>query len=213
VSVLSGVFLLLIILFLFRFVLKPLTSSIKIVTFTGPSGVGKTTIVKELLRRHSDWGMVLSQTSRETRDTDLPGEYKCNVSKKEFLRMRKEGRDLWIETAHGNTYATLAADVLQALLSKGLSLMQILHTSVIKIHAYAPGKVLSIFILPPSEEEMRRRLINRGDSPEQVERRISDCKKWEEEARASDISYEFIRNDRTVAEAVETIEDVIESRM
>jgi len=187
-------------------------NKIKIVTFTGPSGAGKTTIVRELLKRHPEWKMIVSLTSREPRcgeDGDLPGEYRCNVSKKEFLRIRKAGEDLWIESAHGNMYATLKTDVLNALSSKGLSLMQILPVSIPKIREYVPGRVLSIFVLPPGEEELRRRLEKRGESPEQIEKRIADCRKWEEEARSSGIPYEFIRNDGTIAEAVEKIEQII----
>ncbi|MBI2674141.1 MAG: hypothetical protein HYX22_00150 [Candidatus Yanofskybacteria bacterium] len=183
---------------------------IKIVTFTGPSGAGKTTIIGELLKKHPRWKMVLSLTSRESRGGDLPGEYRCNVSRKEFLRIRKEKRDLWIESVHGNMYATLKVDVVNALLSEGLSLMNLMPVSVRKIRAYASGQVRSIFILPPSEKELRRRLVKRGELPEQIDKRIADCKKWEEEARLSDIPYEFVKNDGTVEEAVERVERIID---
>ena len=82
--------------------------------------------------------------------------------------------------------------------------------SIGKLHEYAPGKVLSIFILPPSEEELRRRLVARAtESAEEIERRIADCRKWEEEAKKSGVPYRFVRNDRTVEEAVEQIEEII----
>jgi guanylate kinase len=183
---------------------------IRIVTFTGPSGAGKTTIVGELLKRYPKWKMVLSLTSREPRNSDLSGEYRCNVSREEFLQIKEEKKDLWIESAHGNMYATLGADIIKALLSKGLSLMQLLPVSVRKIHDYIPGSVLSIFILPPGEEELRRRLEKRGESSEQIEKRIIDCRNWEAEAtKRSGIPYKFVRNDGTVEEAVKKIEDII----
>lgn len=124
------------------------------------------------------------------------------------MRWRKEGKDLWIETEHGNIYATLKCDVDRALVSKGISFMQLLPVSVPKILAYAPGKVKPVFINPPSEEEMRRRLEKRGDSPEQIDGRLADCREWEEEARVSGM-YEFIENNGTIEEAVEKVEKII----
>ncbi|OGN03304.1 MAG: hypothetical protein A2655_00545 [Candidatus Yanofskybacteria bacterium RIFCSPHIGHO2_01_FULL_43_42] len=186
---------------------------IRILTVTGPSGSGKTTIVGELLKKHPEWKMVLSLTSRESRESDLPGEYRCNVSRKEFLR-RELGREfMWLVRAHGNMYGTLQADVRMALDSRNLSLMQILPDSVKQLRIQAPGRVLSVFILPPDEEGLRRRLERRGEQPEAIERRVADCRKWEEEARFSDIPYEFIRNDGTVVEAVEKVEQIIKKHL
>jgi len=90
--------------------------------------------------------------------------------------------------------------------------MNLLPVSVPKIRNYASGQVLSVFILPPGKEELRRRLQSRGESPEQIDRRMADCKKWEEEAIFSYIPYEFVRNEGTVAEAVEKMEQIIESK-
>ena len=187
---------------------------VKIIIITGPSGAGKTTIVGELIKRHPEWGMVLSRTSRAPRENkDLPGEYQCNVSKKRFLRWRKEGRDLWMVSEHGNMYATLKDDVDGAFAAKVVLFMQLLPDSVPKILDYVPDRVKPIFIVPPDEEELRRRLAKRGESPEQIERRIADCKNWEEEARESGIPYKFIRNDGTIAEAVEKVERIIDQNI
>ena len=195
---------------LFWFWFSGLKRKIKIITFTGPSGAGKTTIVGELLKKHPEWKMVISLASRNPRDSDLPGEYRCLVRMDEFLWRDRRGEFIWIVSSHGYHFGTLLADVRKALDSGKLSMMQILPESVKQLRAYAPDEVLSIFILPSSEEELRRRLEKRGDSPEQIKRRITDCRNWEEEARASDIPYEFVRNDGTVAEAVERVEEIIQ---
>ena len=87
--------------------------------------------------------------------------------------------------------------------------MQITSDSVKRLRAHAPGKVLSVFILPPGEKELRRRLWERGHLSEEIDRRIADCVEWEKEAKESWIPYEFIRNDGTVAEAINELERII----
>lgn len=187
--------------------------NIRIVTITGPSGAGKTTIVGELLKRHPKWKMVISLTSRGPRESDLPGEYECDVIKESFFWRDRKGEFIWMVSDHGNMYGMLLADIDEALDSEHPSLMQILSESVGQLRSYASGKVLSFFISPPNEEELRRRFAKRGDSSEQIERRTADCKKWEEEAMSSDIPYEFVRNDGTVEEAVEQVEAIIRAHI
>ncbi len=182
---------------------------VRIVTVSGPSGAGKTTVVKELLRRHPEWEIVLSWTSRGPRESDLPGEYKCNISKAVLNRAKQLSELMWLEVVHGNLYATLRDSVDKACCRRTLSLMPIVPKSVKILYGYIPSKMRSIFILPPDEEELRRRLTERGDLPEQIERRIVDCKKWEQEARISGVPYEFVRNDGTISEAVEKVEQII----
>lgn len=188
---------------------------IKIITITGPSGAGKGAIVARLLKKHSDWRLVVSLTSRGSRSSrDLPGEYECDLPVEYLRRLDEEGEALWLEGGHRNVYVTLKADVDRALRFGVLWFMQILHKSVCKLHEYAPGRVLSIFILPPDKEELRWRLAERNtESPEEIERRIADCEKWEEEARASGIPYEFVRNDGTVEEAVRRVEEIIRHKV
>lgn len=188
---------------------------VRIITITGPSGVGKTTIVGELLKKSPNWKLIVSLTSRGPRSSDLPGEYRCEVPLDEFLWRDRRGEFIWTENVHGNTYGTLLADIANALKSENLSVMQIVPDSVKQLRVYAPGRVLSFFIFPPGEEELRRRLAGPGrkEFPEEIERRIADCKKWEKEALSSGIPYEFVRNDTTVADAVERVEDIIERRM
>ena len=178
---------------------------IQIVTFTGPSGAGKTTIVGELLKNHSECKMILSLTSRGPRNSDLSGEYRCKVTNEEFLRREREGEFMWLVSFHGNIYGTLLTDINAALNSNRVSLMQITPDSVKSLRAYAPGKILSIFILLPDEEELRRRLEKRGELPKEIDRRIADCREWEKEARESRIPYKFIRNDGTVTEAIDKV--------
>jgi len=182
---------------------------VKIITITGSSGAGKTTIVGELLKNHPEWKMVVSLTSRVPRESDLPGEYTCEVPEEEFIECDRRGEFIWMVHVHGNIMATSLVDICTALESRFFSLMQLTSDAVKKLRAYAPNEVLSFFVLPPGEEELRRRLVRRGESLEDIDRRIIDCREWENKARSSGIPYYFVRNNGTVADVVEQVEDII----
>ncbi|MEK7516294.1 MAG: hypothetical protein AAB562_01730 [Patescibacteria group bacterium] len=180
----------------------PPTPKAKIITVTGPSGVGKTTIVCELFAAKPELAFVVSLTSRAPRDSDLPGEYRCSVAEDEFARRSANGEFLWTVDAHGNTYGTLVASVDEALEREQPSLMILVPDRVEFIRRRAPDQVLSFFIVPPQETILRERLARRGESPEVIERRIADCKAWTDDARSSHIPYTFIGNDGSVGDAV-----------
>jgi ribose 1,5-bisphosphokinase PhnN len=74
---------------------------------------------------------------------------------------------------------------------------------------YAPGEVLPFFIIPPTDEVLRARLLKRGETPEAIERRIADCIKWYVEAVVSGLPYLYITNSGEVEEAVGEIIRVV----
>ncbi len=182
---------------------------VRIVTITGPSGSGKTTIARELLHKNPDWKLVLSLTTRKPRDSDLPGEYRCGVSSEEFRKREQLKEFLWIVSAHGNRYGTLRRCVDSALAAKHISLMLLTPDAVPILLDYAPGKVISFFIIPPDDAILRVRLEKRGEDPATIERRIADCKKWHQEALASRIPYLYITNCGPVEEAGQAIEALV----
>lgn len=182
-------------------------SDIKIITFSGPSGSGKTTIVGRLLRLNPKWKLIVSHTTRAPRSSDLPGEYRCKVSKREFSRREKRREFIWTVSVHDNKYGTLFESIDQALRKDHASVMLLTPDSIPLLLKYIPGKALSFFILPPPEEALRERLKLRGETFEAIERRIADCKKWAEEAKSSGIPYVFIDNSGAVDEAVQQVLD------
>ena len=174
-----------------------------ICTFTGVSGAGKSTIVKKLLETIPGTGLVTSLTTRFSRASDLPNEYRYNVSKEWF----EESRDqfLWMLSVHGNLYGTLRGSVSELfdlsanitgahfmiLTSEGVSLLRY-HLSLL-IPNYE-HRLIHFYILSPSEEELRRRLRARGDDYVAIQKRIEDCKGWGLSALNSQIPYIFISN-------------------
>lgn len=168
----------------------------KIITLTGPSGAGKTSIVKKILELRPEMHLVVSLTSRAPRSSDLPGEYQYYHSPIFFL-----GNDafLWSIGVHDDHYGTLKISVNEALVGSVPSLMILTPDVITPLRAHAEtqsgGGVLSFYISPPPVETLRARLSARGDDAAAVERRIADCLRWNEEARASGIPYIFVSNE------------------
>lgn len=184
----------------------------RILTFTGSSGIGKTTICGKIIERFSGSKMIPSYTSRGPRPSDLKGEYVYGMSAEEFKRREKEFE--WVEPAHGHLYGTRKIDLAEAfdpsLSDFEVRLMNIVPKTIEKLHQYLVrigeiDRLLSFYLLSPGEEVLRKRLSLRGDSVIEIQKRISDCKKWDEEELASDIPYIFLQNDGSIEEVVDQI--------
>lgn len=179
-----------------------------IATITGPSGVGKTTIARYILAWRKKASLVLSFTSRGPRDSDLPGEYRTDVSLEEFEERERRGEFAWICRNWNTTYAT-HSDILDgAFASQELRLMLLVPEVLPKLLEYAKrtnNKVYSFYIVAPSEEVLRERLSKRGEQPNEIEKRIEGCRKYNEEIAKSNIPYIYITNDGLPQEAAQQI--------
>ena len=170
-----------------------MTPHYPIITFTGDSGSGKSTLAKELLtRRPSRFSLITSTTSRDSRETDLLGEYEPLTSD-EFETLALRNPFLWSTSFAGNNYGTKKEYVDSALASQYRSLMILVPSVVPILRDYAQDhNVLSFFCKTPPIDVLRTRMRERGDREESIERRLSGIGRWEEEARASDIPYIFV---------------------
>lgn len=173
----------------------------KIITITGASGSGKTTVTRELLKTPNT-KLIQSLTTRAARDSDLPGEYIYGVSREELSRAKQNGLLLWDIETHGNIYGTVKTDVDQALIASCNSLMMVVPEVVPILHAYTPKPIISFFLVSPDKAVLRERLVNRGDPPEQIERRLSDCDDWLDQAIASSLPYRFVRTDAEIKKII-----------
>src|SRR6185437_7584339 len=108
-----------------------------ILSLTGPSGVGKTTLMHNLLHALPNVKTLTSYTTRAPRESDEPGEYNY-ISQEEFDRMQAAGEFLWTAQAYVNHYGTRKADIDIALANKDTLYMPVLVLSAVKkLHEYA----------------------------------------------------------------------------
>ncbi len=156
----------------------------KLFVIAAPSGAGKTTIVKALVTRNPDLCFSISYTTRQKRRTEVDGVDYLFVDVEKFERLRDEGELLEFAEVFDNYYATSRSQV-EKHLSEGRDvILEIDWQGARQVRESMP-ECVTIFILPPSLEELERRLRDRRtDSPEVIERRLrdalSDMAHWDE---------------------------------
>ncbi|HWG65688.1 MAG TPA: guanylate kinase [Streptosporangiaceae bacterium] len=148
---------------------------------SGPSGVGKSTVVSDLRRESPEIWPSVSVTTRRPRPGEVDGREYHFVSDAEFDRMVAEGELLEWATFAGNRYGTPRAP-LEAKLAAGVpSLLEIDLAGARQVRKAAPNALL-VFLAPPSWEELVRRLTGRGTEPPEVIARRLEMARIELEA-------------------------------
>lgn len=178
----------------------------KIVTFTGASGTGKSTLVKELLKDSHAFRLVTSTTTRPPRSSDLPGEY-------EYWTPQQMEKDaslfIWKTEYAGNFYGTRYRVLNDACELPQTSLMILVPKVLPDLLAYLHQQVLPFYVRAPDEDILRLRLLRRGDDPESIERRLQTILDWEREATSGRIPYRMITNNGTIDEGVQQVKEYL----
>ncbi|MBP0027399.1 guanylate kinase [Roseofilum sp. Guam] len=145
----------------------------KLVLITGPSGVGKGTLVRSLLERHPDIYLSVSMTTRSPRSGEVNGKDYFFVTPEQFQDLIAAEQLLeWAQFA-GNYYGTPRQQVEEKIKQGILVLLEIELEGARQIRASFP-QALRLFILPPSMSELERRLRDRqSESPEAITRRLN----------------------------------------
>ena len=178
-----------------------------LVIFSGPSGSGKGTIMKSLLASRDDTVLSVSMTTRAPRPGEIDGYHYHFVTREEFQKTIDEDGFLEYAEYNGNFYGTPEAPI-RRLLNEGKNVMlEIEVQGAKKVMARCPDHV-SIFILPPSVEELERRLRGRGTEDDEV---IARRMKAAEEELCNAENYQYIVLNDDVDAAVDRVNAIIDA--
>ena len=147
----------------------------KLIIFSAPSGSGKSTIINYLLKQGLDLAFSISATSRPPRGTEHDGVEYFFLTPDEFRERIARGEFLEYEEVYpGRFYGTLKSQVEKQLAEGQNVIFDVDVVGGCNIKQYYGDRALSVFIQPPSVEELRRRLVGRGtDAPEVIADRVA----------------------------------------
>jgi guanylate kinase len=181
------------------------TESPNLVIISGPSGVGKGTVISALISRNTSLSLAISATTRSPRPIETHGHQYYFLTRDEFSKLATDNGFLeWCEV-HGNAYGTLRSEI-QRLQDLGKTVILEIDTQgAQKIKSEVPNCTF-IFIEPPSMSELEFRLKTRGtEDPESVARRIEGAKI----ELAAKVNYDHRVVNSTVESAVHQIESIL----
>ncbi|MEI3056322.1 guanylate kinase [Phocaeicola plebeius] len=184
----------------------------KLIIFSAPSGSGKSTIINYLLTQNLNLSFSISATSRAPRGTEqngveyfflTPEEFKQRIANDEFLEYEEVYKDRF--------YGTLKAQVEKQLAAGQNVIFDVDVVGGCNIKKFYGDRALSVFIQPPSLEELRKRLTGRGtDAPEVIESRLAKATFELSYAEKFDVVIVNDNLEKAQEEALKTIRDFIQ---
>ena len=180
----------------------------KLIIISSPSGAGKTTLCKLLIKKMKNIDLSISYTSRKKRLNEINGKDYFFISKKKFDNLKK--KNFFIETAKNfnNFYGSPFKNIKSSDKKNNHILFDIDWKGARKIRRFYNKKnILDFFILPPSKSELKKRLIKRGtDKKEEIDLRLSyainEMKHYKE--------YKYVLINDNVIKTVNNIKKIIE---
>jgi guanylate kinase len=185
----------------------------KLVIISAPSGAGKTTIVKHLLKSNLNLGFSVSATTRSPRAGEIDGEDYYFLTLEEFRRrVRNDEFVEWEEVYKDHLYGTLKSEI-DRIWNKGRhAIFDVDAIGGINLKNKFGNQAAAFFIMPPSVEELETRLVVRGkDSQDKIKMRVEKARKEMELANQFDFVVVNRELDRAVKEVMETVSSFLSS--
>ncbi|MCD6201619.1 MAG: guanylate kinase [Bacteroidales bacterium] len=186
---------------------RPARPQRKILIFSSPSGAGKTTIVRHLLRTFPNLAFSVSATTRPRRDHEEDGKDYYFLSVDEFRNKIEEDAFVeWEEVYKGTYYGTLKSEV-QRLLNRGYHVVfDVDVKGALSIKKLYGKQALAVFVMPPSVEELKKRLHHRSTDPEEsIRERVNKAR---QEMKFSDKFDVILINDK-LEESLPKAEEIV----
>jgi guanylate kinase len=174
---------------------------------SAPSGTGKTTICRYLLEKHNDLVLSISATTREPRKGEIDKKDYFFISKDEFMNRIHVDGFLEYAKVFDNYYVT-PMDFIHRNVSNNFNILfDIDWQGMRQIKAINRFNVITLFLVPPSLDELFQRLLNRGDKLEQIERRISGFLNDVEKAH----EYDYVIVNDNLEQTCEAVENIYQA--
>ena len=187
-----------------------------LVILAAPSGTGKSTICRKLIKNNKSWNFSISVTTRIPRDEEIDGADYTFISNTEFEHFVKFGDFLEWEIVHGNKYGTLWSSVEEALDNKKVMIFDIDVKGAMSIQEEYPDNTLLLFIEPPGDnineqkEALNERLVNRGNEQElAIKHRL---KRFETEMEFKE-KFDYVFVNENLDKTIQKVEKLIKRKI
>lgn len=171
---------------------------------SAPSGAGKTTLCREVVKRLEGITLSISYTVREPREGEEDGKDYYFINEEEFRKLEEEGAFIESSIVHGKKYGTPLAPLIEHIKS-GVDVILNIDTQGAKKIRQKIADAVFIFIFPPSKDILMERLRDRGTKKEEMELRIKNA---EEEIRHA-VWYDYIIINDKLEDAIEALKSII----
>lgn len=177
-----------------------------LLVLSSPTAAGKSTIARSILQEDKGFVSSVSVTTRPKRPSEIDGQHYYFITPREFDRLREDDALLEWAEVHGNFYGTPREPVEKAMAAGRDMLFDVDYQGAAQMRLKVPADLVSIFILPPSMEELRRRLLRRAeDSAESMTRRLATARTELEEWH----DYDYVVVNTDLSDAFTEVQSII----